>query len=65
MCLGKVRAVGAGGGRGAAMHTEALEDLSDVILRRVEAAIQDGGDLLIGLALRDPMQYLPLTGCQV
>lgn len=53
--------VGAGGGGGAGVHLQAEEDLADVVLHRVEAAAEDEGDLLICLALGDPVQDLSLA----
>ena len=57
-----VGAVGASGGRGAAVEAEALEDVLQVRLHRVRGAGEDGGDLVVGFPLGDSVQHPCLAG---
>jgi len=45
-------------------HAEADEDFLHMVLHREEAALQDQGDLLIGLPLGNPMKDLRLPAGQ-
>lgn len=59
--MADMRAVRTSSGSSAAVQAEVAEDVLQVRLHGVDGTVQDGGYLLVGLPLGDPVNYLCLT----